>query len=55
MVPYPMPTIKCYECGKGIYLDSRTYWTINDARIKCELCGYANTITLEKGELRKQS
>jgi hypothetical protein len=49
-----MPEIKCKECGKSIYLNPYTYSTVNEVGVKCEQCGATNTITLEKGELRKQ-
>jgi RNase P subunit RPR2 len=49
-----MPVIFCKKCGETNYLDPKSYWTINDAAVKCKNCGTINTITLENGELKKQ-
>ena len=49
-----MPVIFCKKCGETNYLDLKSYWTINDAAVKCKNCGTINTITLENGELKKQ-
>jgi hypothetical protein len=49
-----MPNVKCKECGKEINLDPHTYWTVNDMAVRCLWCQTINTITLEKGKLRKQ-
>jgi uncharacterized Zn finger protein len=49
-----MPIIFCKKCGETNYLDPKSYWTINDAAVKCKNCGTINTITLENGELKKQ-
>jgi hypothetical protein len=39
--------------GELNYLTPHAFWNIADFG-KCEKCGMINTITLEKGELRKQ-
>jgi hypothetical protein len=41
------------ECRESIYLNPHAYWNINDVDVKCDKCDAINTVTLEKGELRK--
>jgi hypothetical protein len=50
-----MPVIFCKKCRGTNYLDPKSYWTINDAAVKCEKCQVINMITLENGELKNQA
>ena len=49
-----MVLITCKKCGELDYLTSKAFWNITDFGAKCEECETINTITLEKGELKKQ-
>jgi hypothetical protein len=49
-----MVLITCKKCGELDYLTSKAFWNITDFGAKCEKCETINTITLEKGELKKQ-
>jgi hypothetical protein len=49
-----MVLITCKKCGELDYLTSKAFWNITDFDAKCEKCETINTITLEKGELKKQ-
>ena len=49
-----MVVYSCKKCGELNYLTPHAYWTISDFGAKCEKCETINTITLEKGELKKQ-
>jgi len=50
-----MVVTTCKECGELVYLTSDAFSNVDDdLGIKCEKCQAINTITLEKGELRKQ-
>jgi hypothetical protein len=48
-----MRLISTYS-GELNYLTPHAFWNISDFGAKCEKCEAINTITLEKGELRKQ-
>jgi hypothetical protein len=50
----PMVLITCEKCAELNYLTPHAFWNIIDFGAKCEKCETVNTITLEKGELRKQ-
>ena len=50
-----MTFIYCKECRELIYLTRHAFWNITDFGAICPKCETINTITLEKGELRKQS
>jgi hypothetical protein len=50
-----MPVIFCKKCRGTNYLDPKSYWTINDAAVKCEKRQAINMITLENGELKNQA
>ena len=50
-----MAIIYCKKCGEYRYLTPHAFWNMTDVGIKCEKCDTTNTITLEDGELRKQS
>jgi hypothetical protein len=45
----------CMKCGGLNYLTPHAFWNITDFGAKCEKCETINTITLENGELKKQS
>jgi hypothetical protein len=48
---------RCHDetnCGNLIYLTPYAFWNIIDFGAKCEKCETINTISLEKGELKKQ-
>jgi hypothetical protein len=49
-----MVVITCKECKERIYLTPHAFWNITDFGAKCPKCNVINTITLEKGELKKQ-
>jgi hypothetical protein len=49
-----MPVIFCKECKESIYFTPHAFWNITDFGAKCPRCNATNTITLEKGELKKQ-
>lgn len=49
----PMVVYSCKKCGKPNFLTPHAFWNINDFGAKCEKCRTINTVTLEKGELRK--
>ena len=49
-----MVVITCKECKESIYLTPHAFWNITDFGAKCPKCNATNTITLEKGELKKQ-
>jgi hypothetical protein len=51
---YPMVVYTCKNCGELNYLTPHGFWNITNFGAKCEKCETINTITLEKGELRKQ-
>jgi hypothetical protein len=48
-----MAFIYCKKCGELNYLTPHAFWNITDFGAKCEKCETINTITLEKGELKK--
>ena len=48
-----MVVYSCKKCGELNYLTSHAFWNIADFDAKCEKCETINTITLEKGELKK--
>ena len=50
-----MVLITCKKCGELDYLNSKAFSNISDFGAKCEKCRTINTITIENGELRKQS
>jgi DNA-directed RNA polymerase subunit RPC12/RpoP len=50
-----MVVYSCKKCGELNYLTPHAFWNISDLGIKCKNCGTINTVTLENGELRKQS
>jgi hypothetical protein len=50
-----MVVITCKECKESIFLTSHAFWNITDFGVKCKDCGTINTVTIENGELRKQS
>jgi hypothetical protein len=50
-----MAFIYCKECRELIYLTRHAFWNITDFGAIYPKCETINTITLEKGELRKQS
>jgi hypothetical protein len=43
------------KCGEINYLTPHAFWNITDFGAKCPRSNAINTITLENGELRKQS
>jgi hypothetical protein len=49
-----MVVYSCKKCGELNYLTHHAFWNITDFGAKCEKCETINTITLEKGELKKQ-
>jgi phage FluMu protein Com len=49
-----MAFIYCKKCGELNYLTPHTFWNNNDFGAKCEKCETINTITLGRGELKKQ-
>ena len=49
-----MVVYSCRKCGELNYLTPHVFWNISDFGAKCERCETINTITLEKGELKKQ-
>jgi hypothetical protein len=49
-----MVVYSCKKCGELNYLTPHAFWNITDFGAKCEKCEMINTITLEKGELKKQ-
>jgi hypothetical protein len=50
----PVLVYSCKKCGKPNCLTPRAFWNISDFGAKCEKCETKNTMTLEKGELKKQ-
>jgi hypothetical protein len=48
-----MPVIFYKECRESIYLNTHTYWNVNDVGVKCDKCNATNTITLENGPIPK--
>jgi hypothetical protein len=52
-IPF-MVVYTCKKCGELNYLTPHAFWNIADFGAKCEKCETINTITLEKGELKKQ-
>jgi hypothetical protein len=50
-----MAIICCKICGEYRYLTPHAFWNMTDVGIMCKKCDTTNTITLEDGELRKQS
>jgi len=44
----------CEKCGEPNFLTPHAFWNITDFGGKCERCEAINTITLEKGVLKKQ-
>jgi hypothetical protein len=48
-----MVVYSCMKCGELSYLTPLASWNISDFRAKCEKCETINTITLEKGVLKK--
>jgi hypothetical protein len=51
---YPYGCILCNECGEPNFLTPHAFWNISDFDAKREKCETIKTITLEKGELKKQ-
>jgi hypothetical protein len=49
-----MVLYSCKICGELDYLTPHAFWNITDFGAKCEKCETINTITFEKGELKKQ-
>jgi hypothetical protein len=49
-----MVVYSCKNCGELNYLTPHAFWNITDIGAKSEKCETINTITLEKGELKKQ-
>lgn len=47
------PFVICLECGKSIYLDSYTYWNVEDSDIRCQFCKAINVITTQDGQIKK--
>jgi hypothetical protein len=43
----------CKKCGELNHLTPHAFWNISDFGAKCEKYEMINTITLEKGELKK--
>jgi hypothetical protein len=52
-IPF-MVVYSCKKCGEPNFLTPHAFWDITDFGAKCERCETINTITLEKGELKKQ-
>jgi phage FluMu protein Com len=50
-----MAFIYCKKCGEYWYLTPYAFWNITEFGAKCEKCKTINTITLEEGELKKQT
>jgi hypothetical protein len=50
-----MAIIYCKKCGEYRYPTPHVFWNMTDVGIMCEKCDSTNTITMEDGELRKQS
>jgi hypothetical protein len=50
-----MVIICCKICGEYRYLTPQPFWNMTDVGIMREKCDTTNTLTLEDGELRKQS
>jgi uncharacterized Zn finger protein len=50
-----MANMYCKKCGEYRYLTPHAFWNVNDLNVKCKDCGTISTITIENGELRKQS
>ena len=50
-----MVVIPCKECRELFYLTPHAFWNITDFGANCPKCETINAITLENGELRKQS
>jgi hypothetical protein len=50
-----MVVYSCKKCGEPNFLTPHAFWNITDFGAKCERCETINTITLEEGELEKQS
>ena len=42
------------KCSELNFLTPHAFWNITDFGAKCEKCETINTITLGKGELKKQ-
>ena len=49
-----MVVYSCRKYGELNYDTPYAFWNIADFGAKCEKCETINTITLEKGELKKQ-
>jgi hypothetical protein len=49
-----MVVYTCKKCGDPNFLTPYAFWNITDFSAKCEKCETVNTITLEKGVLKKQ-
>jgi hypothetical protein len=49
-----MVVYQCKKCGTPNFLTPHAFWNISDFGAKCEKCETINTITLGKGELKKQ-
>ena len=49
-----MVVYTCKKCGGLHYLTPHAFWNITNFGTRCEKCETINTITLEKGELKKQ-
>jgi hypothetical protein len=49
-----MVVYTCKKRGELNYLTPHAIWNIADFGAKCPRCETINTITLEKGELKKQ-
>jgi hypothetical protein len=49
-----MVVYQCKKCGTPNFLTPHALWNISDFGAKCERCETINTITLGKGELKKQ-
>jgi rubrerythrin len=47
------PIIICLQCGKSIYLDSYTYWNVEDTDIRCQFCKALMAVTTEDGQIKK--
>jgi hypothetical protein len=48
-----MVVYSCKKCGELNYLTPHAFWNITDFGAKCERCETINTVSLEKGELKK--
>ena len=47
------PFVICLECGRFLYIDSCTYWNVEDSHIRCQFCKALIAVTTEEGQIKK--